>query len=719
MMLFDTIRGNQQLESLKGISSLKGIFHRLRLVFIHNYTKARKATGTIVGLVNNVGAKVQGSNLRSNEANLLALVENTGDTIWSIDKNLRLLICNTAFKRLVENRKGHIPRPGDLVACDYFPEQSAELWRDYYQMALGGKRFSTETTVNDNGILKTFEHSFNPVLGNHGEVIGVTVFGRDISIRKTVERELISARKKAEEASRAKAEFLSTMSHEIRTPLNAVIGITHLLQNESPRKDQKEYLETLKFSSENLLSLINDVLDYNKIVEGKIQMEEIDFDLKALVMGIKHSFILKAAEKNVSFEVTIDNNVPTFLKGDKVRIAQVLNNLVGNAIKFTEKGCITIAVSLGENTQKAACINFSISDTGIGIPKDKLDDIFDRFTQASSDISRKFGGTGLGLAITKRLLELLASEIHVESEYGKGSRFYFNLCLKKCETQGDDPVENQRSNNPAKRNLQGLRVLLVDDNEVNQLVASEFLKRWNAQLTVTSSGKMAIEIVNQNEFDLILMDLQMPVMDGYATCKAIKEMAGKAGIPIIALTANTLQEVQKKVQNAGMCDIITKPFDPYELYAKLSQYGGKHPEVATGKKLRQADGLNITDNIKLHEIVQGNDQFLQSIVTSFIAELTSFKDKYGEILQKGNLKNFKAVKHKISPSLKLFEAKTLENLVNIGESLLIADTKSGIKLGNHVQEVHNQIERMVLKLRCEGLLNQSTYQPVHRKFIHN
>ncbi|MDN5216897.1 ATP-binding protein [Fulvivirgaceae bacterium BMA12] len=659
------------------------------------------------------------SDLTHKEANLSALVENTADIIWSIDKNFRFLICNSAFRKLVESRKGYAPMPGDIIEYDYFPTQSAELWQDYYQMAFDGKRFSTETPVKDNGISKTIEHSFNPILGENQDVIGVTVFGRDISIRKTVERELISARKKAEEASRAKAEFLSTMSHEIRTPLNAVIGITHLLQNESPRKDQKEYLETLKFSSENLLALVNDVLDYNKIVEGKIQMEEIDFDLKELTMGIKHSFILKAAEKNVDFKVTIDDDVPTFLKGDKVRIAQVLNNLVGNAIKFTEKGHIDLTVSLGENTKKAACINFSVADTGIGIPKDKLDSIFDRFTQASSDISRKFGGTGLGLAITRKLLELLTSEIHVESEYGKGSRFYFSLCLQKCEVYGNQMAKNQRVNNPAERNLRGLRVLLVDDNQVNQLVASEFLKRWNVQLRVASSGKMAVDIVKKNDFDLILMDLQMPAMDGYTASKAIKEIVGKDSIPVVALTANTLQEVQKEVRNTGMCDIITKPFDPNELYAKLSQYTGKHPGVHQEKELWQADGLNITDNIKLHEIVQGNDQFLRSIVTSFVAELGSFKDKYRETLQKGNLKNFKAAKHKISPSLKLFEAKPLESLINIGESLLTTDTKTGIKLGSHVQEVHNQIEKMMLKLRYEGLLSQSTYQPVHRKLIHN
>lgn len=644
------------------------------------------------------------TNPQATVPDLFSVIENTSDIIWSIDSKFRFLMCNPAFKQLVQSQTGQdrAPAPGDPVGLDYFPEQSAGNWLDFYNMALQGKRFTIETGLIRNGQLKTFELSFSPVFNEGAKVIGTTVIGRDISLRKTSEKELNLAKDKAEEVSLAKAEFLSTMSHEIRTPLNAVIGITHLLLRQSPRENQIEYLNTLKFSSENLMALVNDILDYNKIVEGELLLEKINFDLSGLMMDIKQSFILKAAQKNINFSVSVDTSIPSSLIGDKTRIAQILNNLIGNAIKFTEKGEVRIKVTLNQDLTNEVTIDFLIYDTGIGIPEDKIEIIFNRFAQVGPEISRKFGGTGLGLAITKKLLELQGAAIKVESKVGKGSRFSFSLQLRKGAKGIGHKTVSGTPKITLSRNLQGLRVLLVEDNQVNQLVAAEFLRKWNAKLMVADSGKKAIGLVKKNDFDLILMDLQMPGMDGYETCMAIKQISGRTkDIPVMALTANTLQEIREEVYKAGMSDIVTKPFDPDELFTKLCKYSDRqHKNTKKGEL-----GQKIINVAKLDEIAEGNEQFLKAIVASYIEELAQFKTRYPEIIHKKDLSTYKAAKHKISPSLKLFGAGLLENLIATGESYVRSKDHPVNDNKGHVQAVQEQIEKMILILRYQQTVN--------------
>ena len=650
-------------------------------------------------------SKTTQAGLKINESGFSSIIENTGDIIWSFDRDFRFLVCNALFREIVKLQKGSTPMPGDPVELDYFPKQSPELWLDFYDMAFMGKRFSIETPIEIGGQLKTIEHSFSPVLNEKAEIVGITIVGRDVSLRKTVEKEINSVKKRAEEASQAKAEFLSTMSHEIRTPLNAVIGITHLLLRQSPRKDQIEYLNTLKFSSENLMMLVNDILDYNKIVEGKLQLETFRFDMSALVMGIKHSFILKAAQKNIDFSVLLDSAIPPLLVSDKTRIAQILNNLVGNAIKFTEKGEVGLKVTLNEDLSDEVVIDFLVYDTGIGIPENMHNIIFDRFTQASADTSRKYGGTGLGLAITKKLLELLGSNINIRSTPGKGSQFYFSIRLKKADkTSYTQPVTGIIEGN-IKRNLNGLKVLVVEDNQVNQLVTTEFLKRWNAQFMAASSGKMALELVKENDFDLILMDLQMPEMDGYQTCRAMKQIKGKVkNTPVIALTADVMQEVRGEINQAGMSDIITKPIDPDQLFTKLSCYTGNQGNI-TNHQIHSTNSRTIISIYKLDEIAEGNKQFLKAIIASYIEELAMFHAAYPDIIRNKNLKNYKAAKHKISPSLKLFGAEYLEKLIVTGESLVTSKNHLPNEQKTHIQVVQKQIEKMILILRYQQNIN--------------
>ncbi len=393
---------------------------------------------------------------------------------------------------------------------------------------------------------------------------------RDITERKQREIDLIQARIKAEEASMARQRFLSMMSHEIRTPLNGIIGTAHLLAREDPRADQKEYLDTLVFSGNHLLSLVNDILDFSKIEADKIEFESIDFNIRELLSGLLKIFTYRATDKDIVLNSEVSDLIPLFLKGDPVRLNQILTNLIGNAIKFTEKGQVGINISLLHKEKEVTC-RFIVSDTGIGIPEDKLTTIFELFSQADSNTTRRFGGTGLGLAITKKLVELQNGKIEVKSTPGIGSSFIFDMTFgisfKQLQSEESKTVDNLKP-------LDGIRILLVEDNKINQMIATKFLKRWNATVLHAENGLEAFNMIQQHIFDIVLMDLQMPVMDGYEASAKIRQLSGDyfAHLPIIALTASSLLEVKDGITSAGMNDIINKPFIPENLNNKIFEY---------------------------------------------------------------------------------------------------------------------------------------------------
>ncbi len=391
---------------------------------------------------------------------------------------------------------------------------------------------------------------------------------RALSSQKGVSASLEKAKTTAEEAAMAKAQFLSTMSHEIRTPMNAVIGLTNLLIEDNPKKNQVENLRALKFSGENLLTLINDILDFSKIEAGKIDLEKSEFQLSVLVSGIERTLGLYAAEKEIDFVCQTDPKIPQRLLGDSTRISQVLNNLVSNAIKFTLNGSVTLTTQLVKVTPKEAVVAFAVTDTGIGIPADKLDIIFDNFSQASSDTTRKFGGTGLGLAITKKLLEMHGSQIKVESQVDRGSTFSFTLTLQRAlEVQPSTGDEDSLTDKESFAGLRGVNILVAEDNQMNVVVIRQYLKKWGIRFDIAENGRVAVEKARAQSYDLILMDLQMPEMDGFTATLNIKKFA--PNLPIIALTASAMLEVKDRVEEVGMCDYVPKPFVPSELYHKL------------------------------------------------------------------------------------------------------------------------------------------------------
>lgn len=399
-----------------------------------------------------------------------------------------------------------------------------------------------------------------------------------IKLEKIVDertRELRIAKEQAEKSMKAKETFLSTMSHEIRTPMNAVIAMTHFLLEEDPRPNQKENLNTLKFSAENLLVLINDILDFSKIDAGKVEFEEVPFNLKMLTHDLLHAFQSTAQEKKLELKSQFDKNLPNNIVGDPVRLNQILTNLISNGIKFTKKGFVELSLRKISEDENTLQIEFSVSDSGIGIPQDKFDLIFESFEQASKDTTRKFGGTGLGLTITKRLLELQGSKIQLESKLGEGSKFYFQLKFRKDISEkhkNPNTIEKSKENS-----LKGTRVLIVEDNNVNQLIATKFLEKWGASVSIAENGLEGVEMVKNNQYDVVLMDLQMPEMDGFEATRNIRKMKGSyyEELPILALTAAAMVEVREQVLSAGMNDYISKPFNPNELFSKINRHLAK------------------------------------------------------------------------------------------------------------------------------------------------
>ena len=389
--------------------------------------------------------------------------------------------------------------------------------------------------------------------------------------RKEYERELLRARQKAEQADKVKADFISMMSHEIRTPLTAIMAVGHLLTVTDLSPQQQKLLRVLRSSSENLLNLVNQILDFSKIEAGIVSLEERSFDLRQLVNEIVSGLRMKTDEKGLVLNAYVDERVPAALLGDPVKIGQVVTNLLGNATKFTAQGSVTVTLQVRELGPDAVLIHFRITDTGIGISPDRLQHIFDDFTQASYDIGLKYGGTGLGLSISKRLVELHGSQLAVESELGRGTTFFFDLRLKAAAADEQSGMAADAADPLA---LRGLKVLVADDNEVNVLVLTGLLRKWGIEPDVVTDGRQAVERVQERDYDVVLMDLRMPELDGYAATRQIRSLPDERlqRLPIFAVSASTRMGHQHELDAAGFTEFVGKPVSPDILFAKLARY---------------------------------------------------------------------------------------------------------------------------------------------------
>lgn len=376
------------------------------------------------------------------------------------------------------------------------------------------------------------------------------------------------AKEAAETAAKINSEFLATMSHEIRTPLNGVVGMVNILDKENPREDQKEHLEILKFSADSLLNLVNDILDFAKLESGKIELEQNEFDIKEYTLNAFSAFENGTEDMKVKIYLQMDlNNLKHKIIGDQYRYNQVMNNLASNAMKFTNEGRVDVMINTTRVTDTHATVRFEIKDTGIGISKEKQKTIFEKYTQANSNTTRLYGGTGLGLNISKEIVELHGSELKLESELGKGSHFYFDIEFKLGAAIEDSPTPTPAPTDVS--DLNGMRVLLAEDNKVNQIVARRLLEKWNVDLVIAENGAIALDKVKTADFDCILMDIQMPVMDGFEATKLIRALPN-GNLPIYSMTASTLSADADQEYVDLMDGHIGKPFNPDDLYAILA-----------------------------------------------------------------------------------------------------------------------------------------------------
>ncbi|MEM0518537.1 response regulator [Aequorivita sp. MCCC 1A16923] len=381
--------------------------------------------------------------------------------------------------------------------------------------------------------------------------------------------ELQEAKENAERASQAKAQFLSTITHELRTPMYTVTGLTHLLLEEDPKPEQKEHLNSLKFSGEYLLSLINNILDLNKLEANKVEIEKVPFNLKKRIDGVLIALKKSSEAKNNTLHYEYDNSLPNIVMGDSLKISQILINLISNSIKFTENGDIWVRVKTAEKLPKKVIVHFEVEDTGDGISKKKQNTIFESFSQGSLQINRKYGGTGLGLSIVKNLLEIMGSQIFLESKLGEGSKFWFTISYDISETTGDSKKPEKIDVVVESDILENKKVLIVEDNKINQMITKKILEKKNMVCAVVDNGMDAVKQVKENDFDVILMDIHMPGISGIEATKQIREF--NKTVPIIALTAITIEENLEDFYKAGFNEFIPKPFNAEDFFEKIKR----------------------------------------------------------------------------------------------------------------------------------------------------
>ncbi|NBC16290.1 MAG: PAS domain S-box protein [Bacteroidetes bacterium] len=563
--------------------------------------------------------------------------------------------------------------PCDFIAAEYCDEIMSRT----EAVAEGARVAATAHTVTRPDGEERFVESFAVPVVYEGRPAAQTVM-RDLTDRHRHEQELRRAKALAEASSQAKEQFLANMSHEMRTPLSAIIGMTYLLGDTPLTDDQQRHLDGIHFSADTLLSLINDLLDFAKIESGHIEFESVAFELPELIHNMADTMRFKAEQKELALRVALDETLPPVLVGDPTRLSQILLNLLGNALKFTHDGQVSLIVRPADHPGDEAPVRiaFVVEDTGIGIPQDKLEDIFDTFTQARRDTTRHFGGTGLGLSIVKELTTRMGGTLDVQSAEGEGSTFTITLPF---ETAAPDAVQETRPLPEADIDLSGVRILLVEDNEINQTVAQRILARWDVEVTLADDGETALARLREQSFDLVLMDIHMPGLDGYETTRRIREDLGLApeALPVLALTASVRVHQGKDTERAGMNDFVLKPFVPRELRRCIARHLTSRPsDDTTPNSARPMPDEPTTAPIDLTYLRQQTDHdatFLRTMIDLTMAQLREGRATLTEAHETNDWATARFTAHKLKSTANTVGAAPLARVLADVEDRILED----------------------------------------------